>query len=285
MLKWLMLLVLTPSIVLGKAGIGFSPSEIIYNNLQIGREYDFGELSNIQFEVKNRSESPVSVRIVKYKPSSAKAGYEPIPDLSWVTVYPELLEKIKPKSKKQVGVKISIPDDEKYLGKKYQIMLQARTTGKSFIGIALNNRIMFTISEEKLENPEKMEKPAHFSVNPLEVYINDVKTDQEIVYGTIEIKNLSDRKITFEMVMLSSKQTGRKLRAGYLEFPSINLAQPVKNYFALEPDEEVEASVKVNIEGKKMHKGKKYQLFVNVRTVNEAIIEEFYVPIYIKMKE
>ena len=288
MLKWLMLLVFAPLIVLGKAGIGLGPGEVIYNNLQIGEKYDFGELSNIKFELVNNSDSPVSVQMRTRVSSkgSVKKGYEPIPDLSWIKVYPDLFEDIKPEEKKQISVIISIPDDEKYLGKKYEVMLQAGTTGKSFLGLAVNNRILFTINKEKLEKTEEeMKKPAQFSVNPLEIYINDVGFDQEEVFGKLEVKNLSDRKITFEMVMLSAKQTGRPLRPGYEEFPSINLAKPVKNYFALEPDEEVEASVRVKVESGKLKKKKKYQLFVNVRTINETITEEFYVPIFIKMKE
>jgi len=287
MLKWIVVLIYIPGILLGKAGIGFSPGEIAYNNLQIGQIYDFRELSNTQHVVVNKSDSPVSVAIVKFKPSksSVKKGYEPILDLNWVRVVPDIIKNIKPKKRKKVGIIVSIPDEEKYLGKKYQIMLQARTIGKSFIGVAMNNRILITISKEKAKAKKELKKPAKFSVMPLEIRIEDLILDQKEVYRKIKVKNLSDRKVTYEIVILSVEQAERKLIPGYDEFPKINLVKPVDNYFILKPGEKTEASIKIKIRKKWLKKGKKYQFYINIRTFNEDIIEEFYVPVYINIKE
>jgi len=146
----LILLLITyhlPFITYAGIGISFGPGEITFGNLEIGQTYDFGKISAQQFEVVNKSDNPVDVKIFKFKPTSTKAGFEPIPDTEWVKVYPEELQSLEPGKKYNVSVKISVPNDKKYLGKNYEIFLQARVVSKAFMGVAADSRVLIKISD------------------------------------------------------------------------------------------------------------------------------------------
>lgn len=287
MFRLLMLLVIIPTMLFSGTGISFGPGEIIYNNLQIGESYDFGKLSNVKFEVKNNCEKSIGIKIIKYAPSkgSVKKGYEPIPDLSWVKVYPDSHKKIRPGKKKKASIIITIPNKKKYLGKKYQVMLQARIDSKSFMGVGVNSRVLFSVNKKKIKGKtKKLIKPARFKVTPEKIHIDNLKFNSKSTYGKIKVKNLSGRKLDIEMVLLSEKQCSRKFRPGYKEFPGINQSEPTKHHFLMKPGETKEGSVRLKVGKQKKYKHNKYQLFINVRTRNEEITEEFYIPVFIEIE-
>lgn len=287
MVKILMLFLLCPFFMHAASGVGFGPGEIIYNNLQIGQEYDFGKLSNIPFEVWNKSTGSITVRIVKYAPSAAdvKKDYEPVPDTDWITVTPEVFKDIPAGRKRTASLKIRIPQDKKYLGKKFQIFLQARTEAGPFMALGAVSRVLFTISgtvDKSVKKPEAA--PAKFSVGPETVRIQDLLLGATNVSGCLFIRNESAKPIKFGMSIMNGKAAGRKLWMDYHEFPALSLVKPTKNYFVIRPGEKTDVCLKLFLETKNKYRNKKYQFFVNIHTVDEEIVEEYYLPVLVEQK-
>jgi len=98
----------------------------------------------------------------------------------------------------------------------------------------------------------------------------------------LTIKNLSNRDLKFQIVLLSEKETHRKMFPGYEEFPGIKTSGAKENYFTINPGKKGRVHINFYLENKKEYVGKKFQLFVNVRTYEEDVVQEFYVPIFIK---
>jgi len=264
-------------------GVSFGPGEITFGNLEIGQTYDFGKISSQQFEVINKSDRPVDVKIFKFKPRSAKKGFEPIPDVKWIKVYPERLKNLEPGKKYKVSVKISIPDDRKYLGKNYQVYLQARIVSKAFMGVGADSRVLIKIKDTATgKKPELKKEPAKFEVKPLKIYIKDFKLCEDYVCKDLTVKNLSNRDLKFQIVLLGEKEANRKMFPGYKEFPGIKSSGAKVNYFTVKPGKKARIYINLYLEDKEEYLGKKYQLFVNVRTYKEEIVQEFYVPIFIE---
>jgi len=252
------------SFLYSKIGVSFGPGEITFGNLEIGQSYDFGKLSSQQFYVINKSSHPVDVVISPFLPKfSTKKGFLLLPNLSWIKVYPSRVTNLEPGKKYTISLKLKIPDNNKYLGKNYMFFLQAKVVSGGFWGIGASSRVLIKIKKnktgEKLKYPSS---PADFNVIPSKVVINNVTFGKKGVYSTIEIKNNSKRKLTFEISLLSCKQVKRPLWKGYSEFPGFDFSKPTKNFFTLEPGHSIDVDIKFQVDKKLQHKGRKIQLYI-----------------------
>jgi hypothetical protein len=287
MTRWILLFLFLPFSLNAAPGISFGPGEIIYNNLQIGQEYDFGVLSNIPFEVQNKSDVSITVQIVKYAPSpgDVKKGYEPVPDLDWISLTQNTIKDIGPGEKRTVSLKIKVPDNKKFLGKKFQVMLQARTTAGNFMSLGANSRVLFTMSETRDQAKNKLpEPPARFKVGPEKIEVQDLVLGTTNTSSRLTVHNMSKKTMKFAMTLMNGRSAGRRIWAGYLEFPAISLVVPTKNYFTVQPGKRTDVGLKLFLENKKEYQGKKYQFFVDIHTVDEEVVEEFYLPILIELR-
>ena len=264
-------------------GISFGPGEIIFENLEIGQSYDFGKLSSQQFEVINKFENPIKIKIYKFLPNVLKPNFEPLPDLNWIKVYPDIISNAEPFKKYNVSIKISIPYDQKYLGKNFQFYLQARTESGSFLSLAADARVLIKISEKVSET--KITEPAQlpkFEVEPLEIRIKELKLDNNYQISDMKIKNKSEKEIKFQIELLSCSETERPLFPGYEEFPGIKTSGTKLEFFTLKKEKIIRPVINLYLKPDENYIGKKFQFFINIKTLSENITHNFYVPAFIE---
>jgi hypothetical protein len=97
---------------------------------------------------------PVDLKFEPVIPGSGelKSGYEPVPDASWITISKKNAS-LLPDETVTADVTITVPNDEKYLGKKYQAYMlitsvspkDSSASGMS-ITLALKGRILFAVA-------------------------------------------------------------------------------------------------------------------------------------------
>lgn len=126
-------------------------SDVIMADMKPGMVYSLKKEKNLPYTILNYAENSMEIEVTVEKPSKSalKENYEPLPDASWITVFPSKF-KLEPGEKMGCDLIISIPPDEKYANRHYQAMIVAESIGKPGTGggvginFALASRLRFS---------------------------------------------------------------------------------------------------------------------------------------------
>jgi hypothetical protein len=145
-----MVLVCTLTSSLWAKGLSTGFSEVTLEELKVGREYSTREVAGLPLVVVNTGKEPIDLKIelLMPEPTELKEGYKPIPDLGWIRLEETEFRNIQPKEAAETDVHISIPDDDTYRGKKYQVFIWSHTVGAA-IGVGLKSKLLFMIKEHE----------------------------------------------------------------------------------------------------------------------------------------
>lgn len=197
---------------LHSGGISTPTSSIVLKNLKIGYTYSVQRLTGKSFTVNYNGNKMVDLKILIQKPVQASGEYEPIPDTNWIKLIKENFEPDQGQSC-QTDILITIPDDKKYLGKKYFVNIypQALPAGKSsgglVFGLGLLCRLKFEISPElptiqdiEIYKKMKVDKTLNVKVSPERIFLKKFQTNRKVnikkEYGhSLKIENLSEFEI------------------------------------------------------------------------------------------
>jgi len=231
-------------------------ADVYIDNLKIGGSYNLSQVANMPMWVGYRGDKPVDLKIdiVQPTPSELKDGYEQIPDPSWINVSRKTLS-LLPDESETVDVTVTIPDDKKYLGKKYQayVLIASRPPADSknavSITLALKGRIRFGIAQAE-PSPEEIKEikkqqlratqgvmiiPEKFEV---EFTSNEKqqKAKREITeYTPLKIINSSFEKVEIFIEPAEPDISGISLPRNYSKGNTDELSFSKKN-FTLKPD-------------------------------------------------
>lgn len=128
-------------------GLSTTFGKVSVDNIPIGQTYSMEKDANTPFVIENTSdiELVLKIDVIAPKESELVEGYEPIPDTAWIALEKENLI-LPPESKVSTDVIITIPNDERYRGKRYQVYLWSHTIGGA-IGIGLKSKLLIAIAE------------------------------------------------------------------------------------------------------------------------------------------
>jgi len=137
-------------------------AEVYVDNLKPGGSYNLTETANYPMWVNYSGDTEVDLKFASVMPVAAelKSGYEAIPDPSWITVSKQTAS-LLPDESVTLDVTITIPNDPKYLGKKYQGYIlvnsipqkDSNSSGMSF-ALALKGRILFSTAKKPMTAAE-----------------------------------------------------------------------------------------------------------------------------------
>lgn len=121
-------------------------SEVLIENLETGKTYTTSEAAGLPLVVVNTGEEVVDLKMELLLPreEELKEGFLPLPELSWIKLESLEFKEVKPNASAETDVIISIPDDQQYRGKKYQVFIWSHTTGRA-LGVGLKSKLLFTI--------------------------------------------------------------------------------------------------------------------------------------------
>lgn len=206
--------------------------ELVLQNLQPGQTYDLKELLNLPYRAEYDGDAEASILLSPsgyQEASDARPGYELVPDLSWLSVS-STETYVGLKGAVDAQVKISIPDDDKYLGKKYVVYLWARTQNKKnslSVGLGAKSRFLLSISSERssdpgLESGAGARTSLNFNVEPQETRTRKpLKVGKRYGLGRgtlgkdIVIVNKDAEARTFKLESVSGADIAMTLPEGY----------------------------------------------------------------------
>jgi hypothetical protein len=127
-------------------GLETNFGEVVVENLPVGIPYSMEKEGRMPLVVNNTSTGEVDLKIEVIVPQQAdlKPGYEPIPDSEWISLA-ENEFRMDPGKSAKTDIIITVPNEEKYAGRKYQVYLWSHTVGRS-IGVGLKSRLLFTVA-------------------------------------------------------------------------------------------------------------------------------------------
>jgi hypothetical protein len=198
------------------AGRLTGPGQINISMVRIGQTYSFKKISGFYYEVTNYIEDGLKLGIEPIIPSRNKLAsteFEPIPDISWVKLEKEKFI-LKYGEKASTNFYLTIPDDPKYMGKKYQFNLRVYTIDYPQ-SLSLTTQILLTISEERISLPELIEEMGldklKFELTPHRCLISNFPLGKKIDISqftgkAFKLSNQSEQKYAFSLTVNSSTE-------------------------------------------------------------------------------
>ena len=137
------------------SGLGVEPGKMEIENVPAGRNVSVSSLSGKKLIITNKDRRTriFSIKVFNSKETDnrIKYGYEDIPDASWLR--PEYGEiEIESRSRGEVDLFVNIPDQEEYLNKKYQAVVEVRqekNNPKDLFVTAVQVRVCIAVSSVK----------------------------------------------------------------------------------------------------------------------------------------
>lgn len=263
---------------------------VVVENLQPGRTYNIRELVGLPLRVVNASEKQVTIKMELTKPGRDKSmvqkHFEPIPDLSWIKLSRDLFV-VDPGQSAIADVLVTIPDDDKYLGKRYQVNIWSHTIGKRFANVGLMSKLRITVAKRRMTEEEKLAearreeiiKNIDFQLLPHTIFIDGVelgkKIDIEKKYKhTLKVVNPNNEKFSYRIRTVTAWEAEMGVIPGYEEAPELSFLTLSEKEFSLPPISIREIKMFLQIPNEEKYKGKKYQFVISVQVLNQPIIYE-----------
>jgi hypothetical protein len=278
-------------------GLSTQLGEVVIENLQIGQTYNLKQLANLQLIVTNTSNYGVDLRMDVLLPdkSELRKEAELIPDISWVKLSQNLF-KLSPNEKATSDIVLSIPDDDKYCGKKYEVTIWSHTLGSSgsgmFLAYGLKTRIIFTtdtVRATKSQVVTSSDASVNFTLKPEEIFLDNIELgkiyDVEKNTGLVlKITNPSKQKQTFKLQSLTVGNSVATLTKEYLDAPDASYLKFSDSSFVLPPKGTKTIKMYLRFPEEKEYTGKKYMFVLHAFTVDEKVTTGVYSRLYASIK-
>lgn len=284
-------------------GIGTKLGEVWLDNVRYGVQFSLRESLNMPLRITNKSVKPVEMKIEVWinKPGDhdLKEGYGPLPDASWVSLEKEFFPRVEPGADAETDVLISIPKDKKYLGKKYQFYVWARTTGGlSNINVGVMSRFLVSvISPENLailegrKKPDKIKANLDFSLVPYEIFIKQVKLGKNIDLeqfgdiGAIKVVNPSSSKLKFKIYPITTQESKTGLKTGYKDCPDPNYLVFKEKEFIVPGESIKRLKAFLKFPKKDEYKSKRYQFIIVLESIEQDVAAKVYSRLYVTTED
>jgi hypothetical protein len=281
----------------GAGGLSTQLGEVVIENLQVGQTYNLKDLANLSLIVTNTSDYGVDLRMDVLVPDSGDLRKEaqPLPDTSWVSLSQDLF-KLEPNGKAVSEIILSIPEDNQYLGKKYQVNIWSHTLGSRGTGMSLayglKTRLIFTTDTVRATQDQVVtasNASVDFTMKPEEVFVDNVRPGK--IYDVdkhtglvLKITNPSEREQTFELQSLTVGNSAATLTPEYEDAPDASYLRFGENRFVIPPKGTKTVKVYLEFPPEKEYSGKKYMFVIHAIAVDEQVTAGVYSRLYASIK-
>ncbi len=288
-------LVMTPGFLLA-GGLSTQFGEVVIENLQIGQTYNLRELANLQLIVTNTGESPVDLQMDVIIPDSGdlKLGAAALPDISWISLSQNLFT-LAPNQDAISDLVISIPDDDQFLGKKYQVNIWSHTLGGGSMNVAvgLKSRIIFTTDTVKADIDQlstRSNMSVNFTMTPGEIYLDNVPLGKNYDIGEeagiiLTVTNHGEREQAFSLQSRTVANSSATLTGDYIDTPDAAFLSFEKSEFTLPPKGTTTINMYLNFPATKEHIGKQYMFIIRAYTLGEKVTTGVYSRLYASIQQ
>lgn len=259
------------------AGLSSPCASMYLGNLKIGQTYSLQKLLGYPFSVTYKGGSMVDLKIELLNETTTTAdGYEPLPDFNWIKIEKTNFS-LDPGQTAETDIFITIPDDEKYLGKKYMVNIYPQTSAPKGIssGFAFAAALLCGLKLDIAPKPPTPEEIRQLKkqalsgelgvfITPERIFLVEIPVGRKIdikreYKESIKIINSTNEKVSVEVCSLPISKSGLFPPHGYEETENPEWLILKKNKFTIKPNAIEEINLFLNIpEGKK----NKHYLFV-----------------------
>lgn len=282
-----------------RRGLSTKFSEVILSGLKPGMVYSIKKEENLPYKVMNLAEKDVHVEVAVEKPSQdeLREGYEPVPDVSWVKVFPTVFH-LKPGESTNCDVIIAIPDDEKYTNRHFQVMLITQTVEKPgargvATSLGVKSRLRFSTgpTPEKVmeEYRNKVLEVLKIDVIPLSLFLSEVPVGKRIKldgknFSTLQIINRGreDYKVEFQ-VAKNPERYG--LTTGYVAMPEEIGFKFRKKKIESKKRSISDVTMELEVPDREEFYGKSFAFVVVVKILSLDIPVELFSRVYFKTEQ
>lgn len=280
---WLLGAVYVPGWAIGVA----SPfGEVVIKNAPVGTEIKLRDYVGVPYRIINTSLTPeiLEVLVLNGATEQLREGYENIPDPKWVWLSKSEFD-LGAGGEGLADVFISIPKDDKYLGKKYQVQLWGRTKAGSsgrLLGTGVQSRLLIQTAYD-FKTPQEAKKAAElktsleFYFKPSEIGLSDFPTGRNVsargeFKKSFKIVNFNDEPIKLDLRSLDVSRSFALLPGGF-KIGRPEWLRLEKSSLTVPPDSIGEINFSVNIPKLPENKGQKYYFII------EAVLQGYEVPV------
>ena len=275
---------LTPPLRATAGGLSCSIGEVVVENLKIGQTYSLQSLANLPLAVTNTGDQALRVSIEPLIPASSelRQDAEPIPDLGWASAAPGILE-LAPKETKSAALILTIPDDVRLFGRKFQVNFwsHSQPLPGDPLAYGLKSRVIFTIDRER-ELPGAAPKgDLSLALLPAELRLGTVAPGRRYrletaAKGQLRVRNTSTRPLVVEMQALTAEKAGVPLRKGCVDLVQAAEVTLTPASFTLEPGEERAIAGTISVGKGKGLKGKDLVGVISASVMNLPVKTRIY---------
>lgn len=296
----LFLVSLLLSIEVFAAGLSSPTTHIVLSNLKIGQQYSLRQLLGYPFTVHYKGTAQADMKIDLIKPSTTSPdGYEPIPDISWISLTKDTFS-LDPGEAAETDVIINIPNDEKYLGKNYNVVIipaigaPKDATGSLVTGVAIVANMRLSIAakpptEQELRQLRKQRLGGNINVmfTPERIFLYDVplgkKTDiKKELNEVLKVVNSTDFKINILTESISPSAAGITPPEGYTQAPNIDFLIVGKKNFTVQPNAIKEIPLYIKLPNKEEYRGKKFYFILRSIAKSTIMEAQYHTKIYVE---
>ncbi|MFC2061142.1 hypothetical protein ACFLUV_01365 [Elusimicrobiota bacterium] len=280
-------------------GLSTKFTDVILGGLNTGMVYSIKKEQKLPYEVINMTDKQTEVEVIVEVPGKKvlREGYEPVPDVSWVTVFPSNF-KLEPGEQTDCDVIISIPENEEYANRHYQAMLVTQTVEVPdkrgvAISFALASRLRFSTGPTPQmalqEHRGKILEALKMDMTPLSLFIPEIPVGEKVVLDGFDISTLQlinrgreDYQIEFA---IAEKAERYGLTTGYQPMPEEIEVKFKKKKVKSKPRSIEDVIMEIEIPDKEEYYGKNFAFVVIAKILWLDIPVDLYSRVYFKTKE
>jgi hypothetical protein len=294
---WLAILVLVAVTGAQAGGLSTQLGEVVIENLQVGQTYNLKQLANLRLIVANNCDDSVALQMDILLPDNSQLrwGAQPLPDTSWVRLSQNTFV-LAPNDKAASDITLSIPDDDRFLGKKYQVAIWSHTVNYGdkgmILGYGLESRVIFTTDTARAAKGDivrSSDANVDLALEPEAVFLDNLEpgTTYDLEPGKAQILNLtnrSDKSQTFRLRSLKVNNSATTLTEGYEDAPDASYLRFSETEFALPPYGTKEVKVFLDFPQRAEYCGRRFMFVVHAYSAGEKVNAGVYSRVYASIK-
>jgi len=258
-------------------------------NLRIGKTYSIFNLTSQPLKVVNTTDKTVDLEIEVGYPDTyqLRNGYEAIPDISWVKLEKSEF-RLEPGQIAVADFNISVPNDDKYVNKRYQFYIWSHVVkilegGNLFPGV--KGFVCFTIAPVKAgisdEEAEEIKANLMFSVVPYQVTVSGIEVGKkydiaELTGKDFRLINPNDETFSYKMEVIPVRQSLMKLAPGYQDCPDPSFLIIDEPVFEVKGNSIKKKKIYLQFPKEDKYRNQKYDFIIYTYVLNQKIISGLY---------
>lgn len=198
-----MLILLLAARPAAAAGLRTQFGEVVVRNLKIGQTYSLTKMLNLPYRVINTGDEPVTliVDVIKVATETVKEGYELVPSTSWVTLSRREFPQLQANAEAVSDIVVTIPDDEKLLGRRFEAPIWARTQSpKGVIAVGMMSRLLIQVDSKRATEEELKYKPSDRQIANLDFTLYPPVGRTENVALGREVDMTKEHKVSIKLI-------------------------------------------------------------------------------------